>query len=201
KRAHLDDLTVRFVLITAALFAGAVLATQYPTGGTWEWGWRYFAIAVGLVVPVAISALDELVSVYPAPARRRLVLTGVAGMVGLVGLMLSALRITHVAHAMMVDDVVTQIAAVEPSDGGTPVMVTTVTQIGRLAWQERPDDRWLLVDEDELFEAVDAVRASSVGRFAVLVDAELGTALLARGITVEDEVELWGGYAFLVVAG
>ncbi|MCP3910116.1 MAG: hypothetical protein GY713_04085, partial [Actinomycetia bacterium] len=47
KRAHLDDLTVRFVLITAALFAGAVLATQYPTGGTWEWGWRYFAIAVG----------------------------------------------------------------------------------------------------------------------------------------------------------
>src|SRR5439155_4175126 len=42
------------LVATAALFALAVLATQYPEGGSAEWGGRYFALAVPLVATVAV---------------------------------------------------------------------------------------------------------------------------------------------------
>ncbi|MCP5028165.1 MAG: hypothetical protein GY929_17955 [Actinomycetia bacterium] len=189
-------------LATAALFAGAVVMTQYPQGGSGEWGWRYFAIAIALVVPVALDLIIEAAAPYSAETRQRLAVVALGGGVGLALLMGTALKSVHDVNASIARSVTDEMALVTPGDGGEPVLVTTVNPIGRLAWAERPDDRWLLVDQTELGEAISAVRAAGVSRLALLVDAELLEVVEAAGGTVETDLALaGGGWRFLVVSG
>ena len=49
--------TATLACATFALFALAVIATQYRTGGTGEWGGRYFALGLPALVPVLVLAL------------------------------------------------------------------------------------------------------------------------------------------------
>ena len=55
---------------TFAGFAIAVIATQYGTGGSGEWGGRYFAIGLPLLVPVCLLNLQRIGEALPAATRR-----------------------------------------------------------------------------------------------------------------------------------
>ncbi len=55
---------------TVALFAAAVLATEYPQGGGAEWGARYLALAVPLAVPLVLEPLRRLRRRLPEANRR-----------------------------------------------------------------------------------------------------------------------------------
>ena len=63
RRGTFASPAARLATSTAALFALAVLATQYPVGGSMEWGGRFFHVGLPLVVPVLLLAV--------AAARRR----------------------------------------------------------------------------------------------------------------------------------
>ena len=54
-----QDAERRWSASTVALFAAAVLATQYATGGSGEWGGRYFALSLPLLVPLLVIGLGR----------------------------------------------------------------------------------------------------------------------------------------------
>src|SRR5205085_8935669 len=66
RRAGTDDgppSSRRAASLAASTFAGfalAVIATQYATGGSGEWGGRYFAIGLPLLVPVCLLNLRRV---------------------------------------------------------------------------------------------------------------------------------------------
>ena len=55
---------------TSGLFALGVIATEYPSGGTGEWGGRYFALALPVIVPVVLLALLRQSEVLERSVRR-----------------------------------------------------------------------------------------------------------------------------------
>ena len=76
---HLRPRDASILWAASALFVLAVVASQYETGGTGEWGGRYFAIALPLLVAVSVGVLasvgDVDAGVHPSyrarVARRR----------------------------------------------------------------------------------------------------------------------------------
>lgn len=172
-RPALATTTARLALGTSAVFAAAVAATQYAKGGTGEWGARYVAICLPLVVPVVLGSLllarRRLAERAPGsvrPATAALAVVTVATVV-LAG---SALRTNDAATSALTDAVVDQAAeAAPPDDGGPPVVVTTVAAVPRWAWDRFDEARWLLVDEDDLAGTFDRLGEHGVAEAVVVV--------------------------------
>ncbi len=166
--------TVRITLIAFAVFAGGVLATQYPFGGVSEWGGRYFAVGLPLAVAAALpAAATTLAGLSPAP-RRTIVVSVAAAALLLNALGLVGLRSVRHATERLNDRVAAAAVQADPGDGGRPVVVTTVPLAGRVAWQQVDHGRWLLVGNDELAEAGDRLAALGIRSF-VLVSFEPDT--------------------------
>ncbi|WP_208027902.1 hypothetical protein [Rhabdothermincola sediminis] len=74
--------------LTTALFAAAVLATNYPVGGSIQWGGRYFAVILPVFTPLGLDAIRRASSVWqPATAHRVVALSvAVSLTVALIGL-------------------------------------------------------------------------------------------------------------------
>lgn len=131
-------------LAVAGVFWLAVLATQYRSGGSGEWGGRYFAIGLPLVMPT--------VAVVVARSCRDLAQRDVRIFVGALGVICAVLAGTalvtiakfHDLTARVVDMVETTAADAPPGDGGSPVVVSTLAAIPRLSWREVPEGRWFL---------------------------------------------------------
>ncbi len=165
------DRTVRITLIAFTVFAGSVLATQYPFGGVSEWGGRYFAVGLPLAIAAALpAAATTLAGLSPAP-RRTIVVSVVAAALLLNALGLVGLRSVRHATEKLNDRVAAATVQADPGDGGRPVVVTTVPLAGRVAWQQIDHGRWLLVDSDELPKAGDRLAALGIRSF-VLVSFE-----------------------------
>jgi hypothetical protein len=155
---------------TTVLFVGAVLATQYETGGTAEWGFRYAAAALPLMIPMAVVGL--------ADAGRRLdtglrvVLVG--ALVVLSGSMAAlSFRVLDHQHRLGVDAV----AVVEDVRAASdrPVVVTSYLPLGRMAWAEiLSGEDWTLTDEDGEVEEL-AERLVEDGGDIVLVTQDADT--------------------------
>ncbi len=166
--------TVRITLIAFAVFAGGVLATQYPFGGVSEWGGRYFAVGLPLAIAAALpAAATTLAGLSPAP-RRTIVVSVAAAALLLNALGLVGLRSVRHATERLNDRVAAATVQADPGDGGRPVVVTTVPLAGRVAWQQVDHGRWLLVGNDELAEAGDRLAALGIRSF-VLVSFEPDT--------------------------
>jgi hypothetical protein len=171
RRRLFDDVTTVVMGATAALFALAVIATQYSIGGSGEWGGRYFALAIPIVVPLLLAALwREGQALVPAVCR------GVAGCllvctVALSLMAVDALRANHLGKA----DLVARIEAAGRVTGDDrPVVVTTWIGAPRLAWPTFDDHRWLYVPDDDVATATGRLRAAGIGRF-VFVTRDLAS--------------------------
>lgn len=165
RRRHIVDAGAALLAATAALFALAVLATQYSIGGSGEWGGRYFALMIPLVVPVILAAL-RAEGRRLAPAVRR----GVAGALVVCSASLSvmavgALRADHRAGAREEARIV---AAGRATGDGRPIVVSTWIAGARLAWATFDDHRWLYVPEDDVATAVGRLRSAGVDRFVFI---------------------------------
>jgi hypothetical protein len=170
-RDRLRQPAVVLVGLTTGLFVGAVLATQYETGGTAEWGFRYGAAALPLMVPLAVVGLADA-------ARRldpglRIVLVG--ALIVLSGSLAAlSLRVLDYQHRITLGAV----SAVEEvrRQSDRPVVVTSYLPLGRVAWAEvLSGEDWTLVEEGEIGDL--AERLVEDGGDVVLVtqdpDAEL----------------------------
>ncbi len=144
------DPSGRLVLtITSLLFILGVLATQYPQGGSAEWGGRYFALTVPVLTVLAVDGLARWSSRLPAIVRvwgsGALVLCAAMLSVGA----LASLGSHHRANQRTLATFASVAATTSPGDGGAPVVVTAWANIARLAWPNHSDDRWLLTSDDE----------------------------------------------------
>ena len=160
-------ITRRMLRSTSALLAGgvpllfalAVLATQYAKGGGGEWGGRYFALAIPVVVPVILLALREQQN-RVAPHVARVAVAGlVVCSVALSTMGVAALRSSHRMNARLVAAADRAGRAV---DAEMPVMVTTEGSMPRFAWSTFDRQRWLLTEPDGLDDLFDRLRGAGV---------------------------------------
>ena len=127
-----------------------MLVTQYGVGGADEWGGRFFAIGLPIVVPVAVAALVGW-SRRTSPELARPLIASVVVMSLVVGVMaLGTLRDKHQLTEDVVETVVSTAQRTTAGDGGAPVVIATAPAISRLGWRDVPRGRWLLVMEDDI---------------------------------------------------
>jgi hypothetical protein len=140
------------VVGTAALvFAGAVLLTQYSGAGGREWGWRYFSLALPIVVPIALILVVDGAARISERDRRiagRL-LVALCALIGVLAFL--ALREVRRDDRQIVDGIRATYLATPAEDGGKPVVVTTQAgTVDRFSWEHIDETRWLAVDTDNL---------------------------------------------------
>lgn len=138
----------RVLAVFVALSWGAVLATQYRTGGGGEWGGRYFAVALPAAVALASVSLVRVQEGLTGPVRRRFL--GLAAVVILLPVVMGILGLQQARERTAALTGRVQDELVDPGDGGRPVVVTTLPGLGRWSWEDVDEGRWLLVEDDEL---------------------------------------------------
>jgi hypothetical protein len=167
RRNSFGTSTARLLTGTFVLFAVAVIATQYSRGGTSEWGGRYFAIGVPLIVPVLLLALRDAGRRVDPVARRWALGSLVVCSVALASMGIGSVRHTH----RFTGDL---IASIERAGDGLeterPVMVTTTALIPRLSWRTFDRQRWLVTPASELADLTEALTETGVDRFVLVTN-------------------------------
>jgi hypothetical protein len=146
-----------------ALFAVAVLATQYGGGGSGEWGGRYFAIGLPLAVPLGLLALLETSRRLD---RRTVTICGASVVVlslALSVLAVATLRESHRKVDAMVAAVDAAARANPALDGGPPVVLSSNGAAARFAFPVVDRTRWLTVPVDRLDDYARRLRDLRVG--------------------------------------
>lgn len=160
------DLRPWFVpLATALAFSALVAATLYRVGGATEWGGRYFAPALPLLVPVAVAGLAQWSRGAPRLAVRRAALALGLVVAALSGSALVELRNSHRLAEAYEDHLA---AAVARQPVAKPVVVATKDVFPRFAWAHLDDARWLLGGETELPALAGQLRDAGVDRFLLV---------------------------------
>lgn len=183
RRSSLDTVGARVALGTFAAFAGAVAATQYARGGSGEWGGRYFAIGLPILVPVALVALADAGRALDGASRRRVVVALAACSVVMSVMAMASITDTHrFTDRLMAsaDRAGRSISGVEK-----PVMITTNGAIPRLAWATFDRQRWLLAPPDDLAPLAGRLRAAGTDQVVLVtdhLDRDLGR--MGPGVTV-----------------
>jgi hypothetical protein len=199
------DARARAVGWVVLLTAGAIAATQYKGGGGVEWGGRYFAILLPLVVPLAVVGLRSALA-GAAPPARRLAIAGLAlATVGLAVLATVTLRDYH----RRADSLLGRVDAVAVGDdagGGSPdagpIVVTRAFGLPRLDWERWDQHRWVLLGRVEPVDGVDpqitTLLDRGVTRFT-LVSNTLETDLALLGERVQAVRQLGETAGFHIV--
>ncbi len=159
-RTYLDQGGRLLLTVTTSLFVTGVLATQYREGGSAEWGGRYFALAVPVVVVLAVDAAARRAPSLPVETRRwagaGLATCSVLLAVGAV----VSLDRAHAFTGLLVERIHTTARTTAPGDGGNrPVVVSAYPNIPRLAWPTFARGRWLHAPHQEQGEELAALLA------------------------------------------
>jgi hypothetical protein len=142
-----------------------VLATQYAEGGTAEWGGRYFAIGLPLVIPLVVVAARPLLARVPARAGR-LVVGAVA--ISLLSLSIASLREMRAGHHAS-EEVFTDVAQLAARAGPRAVIVTDRPALPRLDWAGFDEHRWLLARPDKVPDLPQRLADLGVSRWVLVV--------------------------------
>ncbi|MCP3856042.1 MAG: hypothetical protein GY698_15095 [Actinomycetia bacterium] len=199
QRRQLESEPTVLAVSTSVLFALGLLATQWPQGGSGEWGWRYFAVAIPILTPVLVGSVRGAFEKWAVPHRIRVLSVGVLAVWSL--LAIGALRAVHQVNDQVVADTEALVAGVDPGDGGEPVLITTTDQIGRLAWADADRTRWLRVPTSDLAEVQARLAASGVEQWVLLALPEDDAVSRLVGGRVERLGETAGGGWELMVVG
>lgn len=150
-----------------AVFAGAVLVTQYGIGGGGEWGGRYFAVGLPVAVVPAVVGLRNLASTIGKPNRH----VAAAGLAA-VTLLLGALAVTvHASAHTRVDDLRAGVAAARRSaspDGEPVPVVGTSGFLGRAVWRPGDPGPFFSAAGERLTALFDRLEAAAVERVLVV---------------------------------
>jgi hypothetical protein len=158
RRATWSDPVARLLAITGGGFTVLVLVGQYAAGAGLEWGGRYLALALPVLVPLAVAGLHQAATRL-TPETRRVALASLAVVaLGLTAVGLSELHHTHAVTADVVDRVGAFVA-----DEESPVVVTSNPALPALAWQTAPHQRWLLASPERASDADLAARLAAAG--------------------------------------
>jgi len=152
----------KLLALTFVVFSVAVLATQYASGGSGEWGGRYFAIGLPFLIPVVLASAAALWRTLDRPTAALAACSFVVLSLVVGATAVDTLRVYH--HA--VDDLVAGIdasARANPAvDGGAPIVLTTNGAAARFAYTVVEHSRWLTVAPERLDEYVQRLKALGV---------------------------------------
>lgn len=160
--------TARLAFGTFVVFALGVAATQYERGGSGEWGGRYFALGLPLVVPVALLAIrDAGRRLAPGPRR---VAGGalILSMTAMAAMGVATIREQHRRTGAMNQAIRAAMSSV-PSDG-LPVVVATDGALARHAWPIMDGAR-LLLSYGDLGDLAGRLDSAGVRQFVVVTSA------------------------------
>lgn len=188
--------TARLLGVTVGLYFAAVLATQYRTGGSGEWGGRYFAMGLPLLVPLALVGVDRVVTAARSEDRRAVVGALVAASLALAIGSVETMRTYHDRQAEFARSL-EEVTAVDPGDGGLPVVIATGGYVPRMAYPFLDERRWLLVDaaepgyEESLAEVAATLDDLGIEGWTLVtgVDDEVGPATVAASAEVGEPVD------------
>ncbi len=182
-RSTVASVAARVSLGTFALFALAVAATQYSTGGSGEWGGRYFAIGLPVLVPVLLLALAQAGDRAGRSTRQAAVAALVACSMAMTVMGMASLRGAH----RFTGRLMASAEEMGQATGSTrPVMVTTRGLVPRMAWATFDRQRWLLTTPQDLQSLLGRVGATGVERVVVMSD-DLGNDLQRIGDVAQVE--------------
>jgi len=167
RRSTLESVTAQVSLGTFAVFASAVAATQYATGGSGEWGGRYFAIGLPVLVPVLLLGLAAAGEAVGRVSRRVGVAALVVCSVVTTVMGLTSLRDAHRFTARLMASV-DRVGLTTGSE--RPVMVATRGLVPRMAWATFDRQRWLLTDPGDLADLMRRVGAAGIDQVVIVSD-------------------------------
>jgi hypothetical protein len=162
-RARLAERPIALVAAVAALFAAAVLATQYAEGGGLEWGGRFFSPALA---PLAVLAAVGLRGAGPL-VRPAAIGIGVAP--ALLGLAVVA---SARSSAEPFFDEVAEAA------GTAPLAVTTIEHLPRALWEHDDEIAWMMAPEADLAGLLDDLVAGGVDDVVLVTSASVDRAVV-----------------------
>jgi hypothetical protein len=149
----------RALIGVCGLYLLAVLATEYPEGGSRDWGGRYLFLAL---VPVAVGSVvvvrRRLAQLPAGDARRRVGLLLVALVVVPALLGIYATEGLRDANGAMTTRALST---------GTPIVIRTNRAYGRLAWDVLPAADWLTADPASAPALLARLRGEGAGSVTV----------------------------------
>jgi len=176
----------------AGLFAAAVVATQYRTGGTGEWGGRYFAVAVPVIVAVALAAVIDGTDDMGGRTRRV-----AAACLAVVAATLAFGAVRAVDRSRDAAGSVAQAVVEEVDDLDVEVTVSTRGALSRFAWERALDGRrWMTTDPDAVGPLLERLADDGVTRLALVTgssEASVDASAVAAGFTNAGEREVRPG--------
>lgn len=183
------------LLAVAGLFAGCVLVTQYTSGGG-EWGWRYVAVALPLVVPVAVDGLARAGDRLDGRSRRMAVAAIVVASASASASGLMAARAIRQQNHRLVTST-TELVRRAPVEDGLPVVVSTAPWVGRLAWDHLDEGRWLMVPDDDLDAYLVRLRNAGIEQIIFVAgDPQHDTPIVDRRFHETERTQI-GDYAVM----
>lgn len=181
----------RLLLTTLGAYVLAVGATQYPGGGTTEWGGRYFALGIPLLGAVAAASLHQVLAGLPGRTRR-----AIRGSLVVAALAMAVLAVSSITHAHdrnrdRTDGVLAAAVRLPASvDGQKPVVLTEDPQIPRLSRGRLNDVRFLLIEPEEITPYLDRLaRLGITDVLIVSIDPSASLPEIPASWSVADPVE------------
>ena len=165
---------------TVALFAGAVLLTQYPEGGATEWGGRFLSPALAPLAVLAAAGLCAAVAAVPRYQRR-----AATSLLVTVALAFAAFGLTTVGSERARIGRVANAIARHPAQ----VTVTTGAFLPRAAWSINDRVAWMHADRSELVTLIADLRAQGLRDVAVVLPGHIPSSELSAFPTVEERPE------------
>jgi hypothetical protein len=161
--------TARLAFGTFVAFALGVIATQYERGGSGEWGGRYFALGLPLVVPVVLLAIRDAGGRLASGPRRVAGGALVVCMGAMAAMGVATVREQHRRTGAMNEAIRAALSSV-PSSDGLPVVVATDGALARHAWPIMDHAR-LLLSYGDLDELAGRLDMAGVHQFVVVTSA------------------------------
>ena len=180
RRSLFRDLGATVAMATSAVFALAVIATQYETGGTGEWGGRYFALAIPVVVPVVLLALYRQGQTMERVVRQRAMRALVVCSIALTTTALLSMRSSHQEVARPVRSIE---RAHEVAGPGRP-FISTWQAAPRYSWSIFDRAPWLMVDRSEIGELRQSLARVGTDRFVFVTASPDADQPLLDGLEV-----------------
>jgi len=187
-----DDRVVA-LLVAAGVFGALVTATQFTEGGAGEWGGRYFAIGLPLILPVVTIALGRIPELVDAGSRTTVAVLLSVALLAFPVLAVRTLRSYHQFGDQLVTGLVAAADRTSPGDGGSPAVLSSDGTTARFAVDHLDDERFLTVDLDNVGTYVTRLRELGV-RQLVFVTHDRKDLERLPGYRVETVAEPVGGW-------
>ena len=141
--------TARLLMFVAAVHVTLTALTQYKTGGSYEWGWRYAHVVLPALIPISVAGLSTLASRTDRTTARVTQIAWVTCLASFAILSVLVQRESRRPPALVEAATARAVHVVDPSGSHRPPLIVTSAPFGRYLWKDAISTRQLLVQRPE----------------------------------------------------